>query len=180
MATIGAALLGVSGCSNCADWMPMREGRVWRYLDRQTAEIVEVRCDRATRIGDADGWKLVGSRGESSFAWDGCVLRSAKLSTMTFDPPVGLLQADKESAEWQYEGNATIRSIPTKVKAGLKQEVVMDEEGPGGLRVTIRFDFDGRTIELVTTFVQGVGIVSQEQRNNGVTVSSVTLTRDRG
>ncbi len=160
----------------------MREGRTWRYLMQQAAEVVEVKCAERRQVGDAEGWLLSGLGGETILAWDGCILRASRLGAMTFDPPIAVLQADREEATWDYQGKATARSIPGLVKVAVTQEPVEldSQRGGKGLKVTMAISLDGRKIDLVTTFARGIGIVSQEQRNDGVGVSLVTLMSDRG
>lgn len=177
-----AGLVFVSGCSNCSDWMPLREGRSWRYLMRQAAEVVEVRCDREIRVGDSDGWVLSGLGGETTLAWDGCILRAGQLGAMTFDPPIAILQADKVDVKWNYSGKVTSRTLPGKADVSVVQEAfeIEGESKSAGRRVTMTVETGDGSIEIVTVFSQGVGIVSQEQRNEGRTVSSVRLMNDRG
>lgn len=149
---------------------------------RQAAEVVEVTCDRRVRVGKTDGWVLSGLGGETTLAWDGCILRAGRLGSMTFDPPVAVLQSDKVGASWKYSGKVTARSLPATADVAIVQEA-MEIEGDTktpGKRVTMTIKTDRGSIELVTVFSQGVGIVSQEQRNEGRTVSSVRLMNDRG
>jgi len=149
---------------------------------RQAAEVVEVKCDRRVRVGETDGWVLSGLGGETTLAWDGCILRAAQLGAMTFDPPIAILQADKVEASWKYSGKVTARTFPGTAKVDVVQEAfeIEGESEGAGRRVTMTLETGKATIELVTVFSQGVGIVSQEQRNDGRTVSSVRLMNDRG
>ena len=159
--------------------MPLRKGRTWRYIMHQAAEVVEVKCTTEERVGDSDGWRLEGLAGTSVMAWDGCVLRASRMGSMAFDPPIGLLQSDKERASWDYRGAVTARLRHSAVVAKLNQEPVESENGDR-LRVTLTVDLNGNEIDLVTTFSRGVGIVEQHQRNKGKVVSSVKLLNDRG
>lgn len=160
----------------------MREGRTWRYLMQQAAEVVEVKCAERRQVGDAEGWLLTGLGGETILAWDGCILRASRLGAMTFDPPIAVLQADKEKAAWNYQGKVTATSVPGRVSVAITQEPVEleSQQGGKGLKVTFAISIDGRKIDLVTTFAEGIGIVTQEQRNDGIGVSLVTLMSDRG
>jgi hypothetical protein len=141
-----------------------------------------VKCDRQVRVGETDGWVLSGLGGESTFAWDGCILRAGQLGAMTFDPPIAILQADEVGVKWQYSGKVTSRTLPGTAKVSLVQEAfeIEGESKGSGRRVTMTIETGKESIELVTVFSQGVGIVSQEQRNDGRTVSSVRLMNDRG
>lgn len=149
---------------------------------RQAAEVVEVKCDRRVRVGDSDGWVLSGLGGETTLAWDGCILRAGQLGATTFDPPIAMLQADKDEVSWKYAGMVKTRSGARKADVAIVQEPfeIEGESKSNGRRVTLSFKTGKELIELVTVFSQGVGIVSQEQRNDGRTVSSVRLMNDRG
>ena len=176
-----AGLVLLSGCSNCDEWMPLREGKTWRYLMKDAAEVMEVRCERPVQVGQADGWLLSGPGGESRFAWDGCVLRASKMGAMTFDPPIGILQGDKEAVSWPYTGKVTTWGEQSAATAEIAQEPADgNDRYSAAKRVTIKVKIGVNTIEVVTTFARGVGIVEQEQRNNDRTVSRAQLTNDSG
>lgn len=148
---------------------------------KDAAEVMEVKCVEPRRVGSSDGWLLSGPGGESVFAWDGCVLRASRLGGIDFEPPLGLLQADKDAADWRYTGSATIRGKRMEVEATLTQgTATADDRFPNAKRVGLLLKLGANEIELVTVFAQGVGIVGQEQRNNGRTVSRAQLTNDSG
>jgi hypothetical protein len=159
--------------------MPLRKGKSWRYIMYQAAEVVEAKCTSETLVGESMGWRIEGPAGSSIMAWDGCILRASKLGSMTFEPPIGILQGGKTQANWRYEGKARAKLKPGKVVVTLHQEPV-DLNGENALKVTLKAELDGNKIELVTTFRRGVGIADQQQRNDGRVVSSIKLLNDRG
>jgi hypothetical protein len=65
------------------------------------------------------------------------------------------------------------------VKAKLVQEP-FDIENGLGQKVTMTLQLNDNKIELITTFSRGVGIIEQQQRNEGKVVSSMKLLNDRG
>jgi len=149
---------------------------------RQAAEVVEVKCVRRVAVGESEGWVLSGLGGETTLAWDGCILRAGQLGAMTFQPPLAILQADKDNAKWRYSGKVTARSMPGTANVDIVQETfeIDSDSKTIGRRVTMTINTGKGTIELITVFSRGVGIVTQEQRNEGRTVSSVRLMNDRG
>jgi hypothetical protein len=161
--------------------MPLREGKTWRYLMKDAAEVMEVKCSAPRRVGDADGWLLAGPGGESTYAWDKCVLRTSRLGSMDFDPPIGILQANIEEAKWGYTGTVTTRDGQHKATAQITQEATsIEDRYPDAMRVRIVLAIEENEIDLLTVFARGIGIVEQEQRNNGRTVSRAQLTNDSG
>jgi hypothetical protein len=161
--------------------MPLRKGKTWRYLMKDAAEVMQVECVEPRSVGGVDGWLVGGPGGESVFAWDGCILRTSRMGGIDFDPPLGILQADQDDAEWKYSGIATIRGTRQKITAELNQKKASIEgKHPDARRSTITFRVGANTIELNTVFAKDIGIVEQEQRNNGRTVSRAQLTNDSG
>lgn len=176
-----AGLVLLSGCDTCGDWMPLRKGKTWRYLIKDAAEVMEVKCTEPRRVGDADGWLVSGLGGESTYAWDVCVLRTSRLGSMDFDPPIGILQADKEDSSWKYTGNVTIRGQLQKATAEITQDATsIEDRYPEAMRVRVVLTIGENEIDLITVFARGIGVVEQEQRNNGRTVSRAQLTNDSG
>lgn len=148
---------------------------------KDAAEVMEVKCIEPRRVGDADGWLVAGPGGESTYGWDACVLRSSRLGSMDFDPPVGLMQADKGDTSWKYSGTVTIKGRRQKVAAEITQEATsIEDRYPEAIRARIVLTIGDNEIDLITVFARGIGIVEQEQRNNGRTVSRAQLTNDSG
>ena len=142
---------------------------------------MEVKCTEPRRVGDADGWLVSGLGGESTYAWDVCVLRTSRLGSMDFDPPIGILQADKEDSSWKYTGNVTIRGQLQKATAEITQDATsIEDRYPEAMRVRVVLTIGENEIDLITVFARGIGVVEQEQRNNGRTVSRAQLTNDSG
>src|SRR5690606_22480398 len=99
----------------------------------------------------------------------------------SFDPPIGLLQGDKDTVTWTYKGKVTSWGQQSEASAKIAQEPAEGSERySAAKKVTIRLEVGGNTIEIVTTFARGIGIVEQEQRNNDRTVSRAQLTNDSG
>jgi hypothetical protein len=148
---------------------------------KDAAEVMPVKCTEPRQVGDADGWLVSGPGGESVYAWDGCILRASRLGGIDFDPPLGLLQADKEDVDWKYSGVVTIKGVAQKASAEISQEATAIEgRYPDAIRVSLTLGIGSNEIELITVFARGIGIVEQEQRNNGRTVSRAQLTNDSG
>ena len=148
---------------------------------KDAAEVMEVKCLEPRSVGGADGWLVAGPGGESVLAWDGCVLRSSRLGGIDFDPPVGILQADKEDVTWKYQGSIVIRGSATKATAEISQEATSVEgRYSDAMRVKMNVALGENRIEVTTLYARGIGIVEQEQRNNGRTVSRAQLTNDSG
>jgi hypothetical protein len=148
---------------------------------KDAAEVMQVKCTRTLQVGDSEGWLVSGPGGESAYAWDGCVLRAGRMGAMTFEPPIGVLQGDQAEATWDYTGTVTARSVSGKATARLTQQPAKGEgRFSDALRVRMVIDLGDNSLEVVTTYARDVGIIEQEQRNNGRTVSRAQLTNDSG
>lgn len=142
-----------------------------------------VATDGPIRVGTDYGRLLTSEGGNSKMVWVGGELRVAQLSSMKFEPPITLLKPKERESEWTHSGECIFRNVATKVKATLNQEPrEMEINGTKRktLQVTLTMPLNRIDIELVTWFEQGLGILQQEQRNDGKLVSSMTLLSDRG
>jgi hypothetical protein len=171
----------LAGCGGSSQWMPLQQGKQWKYLVRQAGQVMTVTVGEPVRVGDLQGRLLTGEGGPSRMAWSGGKLRVSQLSAMRFDPPITLLVPGGD-AEWAYAGECTSRAVSENVHARVAQEKTSLDVGGtkrDTLKVTLTTNFHGRSIELVTWFERGVGIIQQEQRDDGRLVSSMTLLSDR-
>lgn len=157
---------------------PLEVGRAWTYsVDTGlTTFVAKVRVQRRVPVGDALGYELTGTMGTSRVAWRGNELVASMLSQTRFNPPLRLAVAGakgqaknpykaawKGNVEWfgkARSGVAVLQQSADRVRIG-------SAEVPATLSV-VRLATDNRTVELSSWFVDGIGLVRQEQRTDGI------------
>lgn len=166
------ALVLLAGCRSADDsYMPMEVGRTWTYQARAefstSFEPVSVR--RQLSVAGAKGFELAGEHGVSRLAWKDGVLYAERWADATLSPPMPILGPEEDHVvrSWSgtvtyagksESGTATIRQAPVKVDVGGKKYSVRQSQ--------IKVDMPSKTLEVVTDFAPGIGIVRQEQRTN--------------
>ncbi|MCX7800015.1 MAG: hypothetical protein N2109_06680 [Fimbriimonadales bacterium] len=179
---VAAAVLGLvlalAGCGGPAEMWPLEVGRTWTYsVDTGlTTFVARVRVERRVPVGRALGYELRGSMGTSRLAWDGDELVASMLPQTRFNPPIRLAVAGargdarnpfravwRGNVEWfgkARAGVATLEQRPDRARIG-------SAEVPATLSV-VRLTTENRTVELSSWFVDGIGLVRQEQRTDGI------------
>jgi hypothetical protein len=157
---------------------PLEVGRTWTYsVDTGlTSFVAKVRVERRVPVGGVLGYELRGATGVSRLAWDGNRLVAAMLPQTRFNPPIPLAVAGargeaknpfrsrwRGNIEWfgkARSGVATLEQRQDRARLG-------SAEVPATLTV-VRLSADNRTVELSSWFVDGIGLVRQEQRTDGI------------
>lgn len=168
-------LIGLSavvlGCG-ASFYMPLEQGREWKYLVSTPAgsSVASMKVVERTRVGLTTGWRISGERGDNRLAWTGGDLVASELSAAQFDPPITLLKANSESESWKWEGVCRSRGFEATATADCDQrpdKIKIAGRDRACLLSTLRLKFRDSTIELRTWFQNGVGVVRQEQRIDG-------------
>lgn len=134
------------------------------------------------RVGDQMGVLLLGDDGSSRVAWDGNTLIACEFVGCAFDPPIPLLKADSEAANWEWRGTVRRGGVVSSARVQASQEAAttddLGREVPA-LRVTMTLNAGGAAETVETHYVRGVGIQRQEVRRGGRQVLLVTLATGR-
>lgn len=158
--------------------MPLSEGRSWSYLVPQASKVMTLKVAGRAYVGKSPGWVLLGEGGRNKVAWSGGELMASEFSAMRFDPPIVVLKPGREDAVWPYKGvcesrmwsgsvTGTVRQQREKIEvSGLERQTLL---------TTLELVFRGKKIELKTWYERSVGVIRQEQRNDGALVSSLVL-----
>lgn len=150
--------------------MPLTPGMTWTYSVRTPyytyVEPLTVKAE--SPVGKTKGAELQGPMGRSRLGWEGSRLVAATLGHTQFEPPLPLLDVAKPEGTWS--GLMIVSGKSAKATATLK----MDREQLrtaartfSTIRSTLTVKSGERSMELISWFSPGVGLVRQEQRNEG-------------
>jgi len=146
-------------------YFPLAKGNKWSYSVRNDFDtfVDDIEVVRRVPVGNQEGYELHGKFGTSKFAWNGSVLVASELSGQRFDPPIPILS--KAPIEWR----GTVEIAGRKAASQAKLESSMTKERFAGrdydaLQTDLVMKSRGQTVRLTTWFVQGMGILLQEQK----------------
>ncbi len=178
-------IFATAGCAPTAgNYLPMAVGDTWSYQSRTglNSSVVDLRVARKLPVGSGPGFELVCQAGASRLAWRGDTLVASQLAGTFYSPPVPVfVPAGKTPVAW--EGTVTQMGKSTQAKGAAS---VADSEAKAGSKtvpakqVTLTIESGGTQTEVTTWFVNGLGIVRQEQRINGLLVNRLTYLSGPG
>lgn len=184
--TLLCTLVGIAGCGSRTGWMPMRVGKTWTYQVRAGFDrrIETVKVVRALTVASADGFELAGPSGVSRLAWKHGTLYADSTANASFSPPVPLIvlgqdiskEPPKQVATW----HGRIVTLGQERACGGVLTEHMDTVDLGTRKVsamlsTLTLTTPSGYIELESWFQEGVGLIQQDQRTNGVRVVQLQL-----
>lgn len=179
---VGVAMLLLSallsGCGDQTSWMPLKAGGSWSYLARTSLSerVVSLKAGRDIAVDGVEGRELFGDLGTSAYAWKGGRLVMQNLATGRAEPAIPLLDLGSKDQPIRWKGKVTSLGRLLPAEAILTQTSEKTKIGTrtwDTLRSTVELKMGGKRLELVTWFVQGIGIVRQEQRSDGEFVLSL-------
>lgn len=159
------------GCGSRNEaYFPLRQGAEWTYQVRSgfVSRIETVRATKQVPVGGSLGWLLESPVGDSRVAWSGDRLLAAELAGTRFVPPVPMLSFSDRPSSGEWQGLATVagrtfggtaKLLQTKARFPLGSKVVT------GIHATLRLDVPTGPIEVWSWYVDGIGLVRQEQRD---------------
>lgn len=151
-------------------YFPLKKGAEWTYQVRSgfVSRIETVRATKQVPVGGSLGWLLESPACDSSVAWIGDQLLAAELAGTRFVPPVPILSFSDRPSSGEWQGLATVagrtyggtaKLLQAKAKFPLGSKVVT------GIHATLRLDVPTGPIEVWSWYVDGIGLVRQEQRD---------------
>lgn len=164
-------------CSLCAcgaggdDYMPLQTGKTWTYKVQANLNpyVEPIKVNRRISVAGVDGFELTGPLGQSRLAWKDGHLLADRLGSSRFNPPITLLAPSlKRPVDWK--GQVSSLAGREDGKASLTQtseEITLGGRKYSTLRSRLALETPRHTIELLTWFSAGTGIVRQEQRTDG-------------
>jgi len=161
--------------------MPLSVGHVWTYdvHGRRLSQVVQMRVNRRVAVSDVNGYELVGPLGTARLAWRGPKLVAETLSGTTYDPPIPLLDARLPQAPLSWRGTVTAPAAVSSAGATLTH-VLTDwtfaSRKMAAVETILKLQAGRRRIELDSWFIDGVGLVQQEERSGDVEPVRITMT----
>lgn len=168
----------LTGCRSGGNLMPLEEKLAWTYETTTPLArgVEELKVTNRTSVGSVGGFRLEGPFGPSELGWQNGVLMASLLGGVRYDPPLPLVRSSGPGDLPKWEG--TVRAFGRQFKASAegRQEAQAYQKGASrypGQQVTLRLRYDGKTLESVLHFADGIGLVSVEQRLDGEFQSSL-------
>lgn len=159
-------LLIACGCAPSEQkYLPLAVGNRWSYsvksdFDTTVDDVVVV---GRVPVGKVEGYRMQGNLGTSEMAWDGSTLLASELAGQRFSPPLPLLTSS--SVTWKGFIETAGRRIPAKAKiVSTKVKERFANRDYDTRQTEITFSSVGPNLHLTTWFVEGIGILKQEQR----------------
>ena len=178
-AGLGALLTALlAGCGDRTAWMPLKAGNAWSYLARTSLSerVINMRAGRDIAVDGVRGREVSGELGATTYAWKGSQLVMQNLPTGRAEPALPLIDLVSKDQMVKWKGKVTSLGRMLPAEATLSQTNEKTKIGTrtwDTLRSTVALKIGGKQVELVTWFVQGIGIVRQEQRSEGEFVLSL-------
>lgn len=172
MGLFGIAVL-VAGCSGARSGLfPLEVGNTWSYSVRGgfVTRVVDLKVLSIESVAGVRGFKLDGPMGSSRIAWNQGILVAEELAGSRFSPPVQLLDSNQPAQHLLWNGLVSAMGRTSNAIAVVTQSnesfEIAGRKYPAVVS-TVELQTAGRSMELKTWYVDGIGPVRQEQRNNG-------------
>jgi hypothetical protein len=180
--TLLLAATGLAGCRGGSDLMPLDVGHSWTYMVTAPQSfktfVVPMKVTRELSVANVRGAEINSTLGVSRLAWIGDGLMAEKLAGTQFIPPLPIVFKAEETHERPWKGRVVFvdRSSPA---TGTQSQKGDDLDFGGSkihcIRSTVRLKTAAHSIELITWFSAGLGIVQQEQRTDEKLLVKSTL-----
>ena len=189
-----AASVSLTGCFPNDALFPLKVGNTWVYeaVSPIGKNVRTVKVTGTIPVGSVEGFELDTESGLTDLAWSNGELLAGKLSGTSFTPPLKML---KESAkEWSWKGKMTtpdgIFDAQASATSSLEDRTVSDRKVKT-VQVTLTIIAQpttrpstapssnspavtsGKKIETISWYQRGIGLVGQEQRNDGVLMTKL-------
>jgi len=165
-----ALLLALAGCKSGSRLAPLDKGHEWTYkVQTPLYSYVEtVRVGESVPVGPISGVELTGPMGRSCVGWRGSRLEASALGTTQYEPPIPLVDASMSKATWKGKVISAGKAVDATATLEHKRETLrLPSRQFETVRSTLKVTGLGIDMELISWFANGVGVVRQEQRNDG-------------
>jgi len=161
--------------------MPLAVGHVWTYEvhGRRLGQVVEMRVSRRIAVDDVSGYELTGPLGTARLAWNGPRLMAETLCGTTYDPPIPLLDARLPQKPLVWSGVVMAPAAVSEAGATLTHlatDIMFASRKDAAVETILKLQAGRRRIELDSWFVDGVGLVKQEERTDDVETVRMSMT----
>lgn len=165
--------------------MPLDVGHSWRYLAKAGFDTYDTNLEvsKAVPVAGTQGVELTSDLGACRLAWVGDALVADRLVNAQFSPSLPIVYSTDETFDRPWKGFITFVERTMKATATQSQSVDNDLTFEGrklkSIRSVVKLQAEGHTLELITWFSDGVGIVRQEQRTDGELVMKLELLKEK-
>ena len=138
-----------------------------------------MRVSRRVAVDDVAGYELTGPLGTARLAWHGPRLVAETLCGTTYDPPIPLLDARLPQTPVVWSGTVMAPSTASDAKATLihvATDTMFASRKTEAVETVLKLQAGRQLIELDSWFVDGVGLVKQEERTNDVETVRMSMT----
>lgn len=176
--------------------MPLETGRNWSYLARTGFDtyVTTLQVAKSVPVAGAHGFELTSDLGTCDVAWVGNGLVAERVINAQFDPPLPLVYSTSETYQRPWKGRVSFveNSVPRMPSLVFKEwpgranqsqssddDLTFEGRKLHCIRSVVKLETNTQTIELITWFSSGIGIVQQEQRTNGKLVMKLELLKEK-
>lgn len=158
--------------------MAMKLDQAWTYEMRvgMSKRVEPIKVIRLVPVGGVAGFELKGPLGMSHLAWKGTQLLSDMGAHARLYPPLPILDLKRKRTTWH--GRVTTVSSPAPANAAIErteETLVWNTRKVPTIRSTVNLHLPDKDITLDTWFMDGVGIIKQEQRTGVRLDTSILL-----
>ena len=165
------ALPFLLSCSSGSSYMPSDTGTVWTYKIRTgfgAQHVADVSITKRISVTGTEGFEVAGPLGASRLAWKNGALWAQTFANAQVQPAIPLLRLDRQSAQWK----GALETTSGKERAAGRLSHGSEQHKLGGrdfeaVRTELVLTRPRSSTTLTTWFIEGIGIVKQEQRTNG-------------
>lgn len=183
-------IAGLLGCSSGdTSYLPLSVGKEWGYEVKAGFQrsVATVKVTSRVAVGEVSGYRLMGSFGESRLAWKETKLICTEMANCRFTAPIPLLDTEKiptdpknEEFKLAQKWSAKVDSFGTQrqATATLKQRTTkLPGQSTKLVQTRLEILIGNSTMEIISWFEKGKGIVRQEQRTNGNLIVAAELLK---
>jgi hypothetical protein len=161
--------------------MPLAVGHAWTYevYGRRLGQVVQMKVSRQLAVDGVSGYELTGPLGTARLAWHGPRLVAETLGGTHYDPPIPLLDARQPKSPIEWTGTVVAPATTCGATALLTHksaEIQFASRTTPAVETVLELHAGKHRIELDSWFVDGVGLVKQQERTDEVETARLSMT----
>lgn len=161
--------------------MPLSVGKSWTYevRGRQLTQVGTMEVSRKLSVAGVEGYELNGPTGLSRLAWSHGRLLASEMAGTYYRPAIVILDPSCPPGAIGWVGDIVGPAGTISASALLFNKAVQWPWGGrsvAAIETTLQIDADRRHVAVVSHYVDGVGLVGQDQRTNGLQDVALEMT----
>jgi hypothetical protein len=163
------------GCAKPHEFFPLKVGNKWTYKVNTGLNTFLENVDIGRTVPGEAGvtYELSGTSGTSRLSWNNGVLLATSLSGDHFNPPLPLLDGNKEAASLSWSGSVYSSGKTYNASGVLTQDkgtFEVNSQKRKAMSTILTLKIGDRIVKVESSYVRGMGLVSQIQRTTTGTV----------